>query len=153
MASSSSTRALSAPMWQCARFAAVYWHAHLCEHAVNQMSGLIWALKMHIRKTQTEKLAQPFGPDSQRESELCWRNHRAANRDGWKGKRDQEILKVELLPKPLYCQAGALVTNFQFNLEQTVELGINSLSCSSVCCCNVPFFYYIVVLIREAFIL
>lgn len=36
----------------------------------------------------------------------------AANRSGWKGKGDQEILKLELLPEPLYCQAGALVTNF-----------------------------------------
>lgn len=67
---------------------------------------------MYIRKTQTEKLAQPCGPDSQCDSELCWHNHRAANRGGWKGKGDQEILKVELLPKPLYCQARALVTNF-----------------------------------------
>lgn len=37
---------------------------------------------------------------------------RAANGSGWKGKGDQEILKLELLPKPLYYQARALVPNF-----------------------------------------
>lgn len=35
----------------------------------------------------------------------------ATNRSGWKREGDQEILKLELLPKPLYCQARALVTN------------------------------------------
>lgn len=35
----------------------------------------------------------------------------AANRSGWKREWDQEILQLELLPKPLYCQARALVTN------------------------------------------